>query len=906
MLVPLGLVLPGIVVFAAPAQATTCPTVDSSTGAVTPAPVPGQQWPGCDLTGADLAGADISSGNLNGATLTSANLTGANLTGTDLMSADLTSADLTNAKLMQAMLSGTVLAGATLTGVSSGYISGSPASLPASWVIARNYLVGPGANLTYANLGGTDLSSQDVQGATLVHATLTSANLTGTNLQNADLTDAAASNVTLTGADLTGATLTGVSSGGITGSAASLPSPWVQAGGYLAGPGANLAGAALSGLGLSGLTLTGADLDSAVLTGTDLSNSDLTNAVLTGATLTSTQLAGAVLTGVQSGSVVGAPASLPANWQADGGYLFGPGADLHGASLIGFQLAGADLSGADLGASTLDSAKLGSANLANANLASALVESADLSNASLAGANLTGAALSDSSVGGAAFTGATLTGAAGAYLKGTPASMPARWYVLAGYLIGPGTGTNLTGINLSNLNLTGDNFTGLDLYQVTFRHSNLTGAKLVSTNLTGADFSYANLTRANLTGATVSSTVFAGTTWNSTICPDGTNSDSHAHGWCYPPPPSSGYTAHQLPTVPGGSAGSFVPQSVSCVSGTECYGAGYVSSVSNQWLAAVLQGNGGSTWSDAETALPAGAVTTSPAVAVTGMSCPATGHCFAGGTYRNSAGGQGMLLRHASSRWGVAKAPLPANAGPNSGGAVAGVTCRSVTFCFAVGQYAAAGLQYGAIWRWSGSAWAVKAAPMPAGADAVTLSTVTCPSATLCFAAGSRFGSAGSQHPLVLRWSSGSWSVVGVPLPASAAASPQAGITSMSCPSTTWCVAVGSYLDTSGHEQGLLLTRSGSTWAAVRAPLPATAGSNPWMSLGGVSCVTASQCTAAGGFENTALQPEGLLLFWSGKAWKAVQAPAGTVVLHAISCPSTTRCVAVGEGTGHALVLTGP
>ena len=43
--------------------------------------------------------------------------------------------------------------------------------------------------------------------------------------------------MTLTGADLGGATLTGVASGGIAGTAAALPVNWVQAGGYLIGPG---------------------------------------------------------------------------------------------------------------------------------------------------------------------------------------------------------------------------------------------------------------------------------------------------------------------------------------------------------------------------------------------------------------------------------------------------------------------------------------------------------------------------------------------------------------------------------------------------------------------------------------------------------------------------------------------
>ena len=198
----LGLTAAALAMWTGPGSAATCPTVDPSTGVVTPAPSAGVQWACCDLSGAKMSG-----GNLSSADLTNTNLTGATLTGTDLISADLTNANLTDADLMQAILSGTTLAGATLTGVSSGYISGTPSSLPSGWILASNYLIGPGANLHYAHLGADDL--------------------TGVDLSNANLADAVLANDTLTGASLAGATTTGVSSSGIIGTPASLPANWV-------------------------------------------------------------------------------------------------------------------------------------------------------------------------------------------------------------------------------------------------------------------------------------------------------------------------------------------------------------------------------------------------------------------------------------------------------------------------------------------------------------------------------------------------------------------------------------------------------------------------------------------------------------------------------------------------------
>ena len=53
----------------------------------------------------------------------------------------------------------------------------------------------------------------------------------------------------------------------------------------------------------------------------------------------------------------------------------------------------------------------------------------------------------------------------------------------------------------------------------------------------------------------------------------------------------------------------------------------------------------------------------------------------------------------------------------------------------------------------------------------------------------------------------------------------------------------------------------------------------------------------------TASQAVGLLLFWSGKSWKADPAPAGAYMISGISCPTLTRCVAVSSG---GVALKGP
>lgn len=56
-----------------------------------------------------------------------------------------------------------------------------------------------------------------------------------------------------------------------------------------------------------------------------------------------------------------------------------------------------------------------------------------------------------------------------------------------------------------------------------------TGQDLSGEFLDGCDLTGTNLTNTNLTGASLTGANLTGTTWSNTTCPDGTNSDTHAH-----------------------------------------------------------------------------------------------------------------------------------------------------------------------------------------------------------------------------------------------------------------------------------------------------------------------------------------------------------------------------------------
>jgi len=166
-LIALGLIA-GVAVpaLAQPAMAgVTCPAVDSSTGAVTPAPAPGVDWSGCDLKGAYMPGADLASANLSGANLTQASALNATLSDTNLSGATLTNASL-GGTLTSINLSTAAATGLTLSGnLGSADLQGITGPLN----LTGDSLVD--ANLTDADLDNSQISSSNFLGATLTGAT---------------------------------------------------------------------------------------------------------------------------------------------------------------------------------------------------------------------------------------------------------------------------------------------------------------------------------------------------------------------------------------------------------------------------------------------------------------------------------------------------------------------------------------------------------------------------------------------------------------------------------------------------------------------------------------------------------------------------------------------------------------
>src|SRR6266568_1147011 len=184
------------------------------------------------------------------------------------------------------------------------------------------------------------------------------------------------------------------------------------------------------------------------------------------------------------------------------------------------------------------------------------------------------------------------------------------------------------------------------------------------------------------------------------------------------------------------------------------------------------------------------------------------------------------------------------------------------------------------------------------GTLASVLFGVSCPAATFCVAVGNYQNRAGRHAILAEAWNGSSWSVMAALPPAGARRSFLNGV---SCASATACTAVGSYQTRSGRHVTLAERWNGTAWSVQATPNPA---SPPRSALAAVSCTSSSACTAVGSSTSKTGTTRTLAERWNGTAWSLQPTPNGPFggFLAGVSCPSPAACIAVG-GDNNGLPL---
>lgn len=132
------------------------------------------------------------------------------------------------------------------------------------------------------------------------------------------------------------------------------------------------------------------------------------------------------------------------------------------------------------------------------------------------------------------------------------------------------------------------------------------------------------------------------------------------------------------------------------------------------------------------------------------------------------------------------------------------------------------------------------------------------------------------------------WAVIATPN----TSAPDNQLTAVSCVDASDCWAVGA----SDDEPGAATTRTlaehwnGSTWSVVATPNANATRTN----LYGVTCVSASDCWAVGGWVASDTSSATLIEHWNGTLWSMVTTTS-TGGGHAVSCFSASDCWAVGS-----------
>ncbi len=346
----------------------------------------------------------------------------------------------------------------------------------------------------------------------------------------------------------------------------------------------------------------------------------------------------------------------------------------------------------------------------------------------------------------------------------------------------------------------------------------------------------------------------------------------------------------QNPTPSGAISGSL--DAISCGSGSSCMAAGSYTTSKSVTLALAESWNG-SRWSIASIPSPKGTESAS----LNGISCASPKSCIAVGVYATSALPYQAPLAESwnGSRWSIVSVPDPKGF---DGGLLAGVSCASATRCTAVGEYSnSSDVNVPLAESWNGAAWSVVGTPSPKGAQSSQLSSVSCASSTRCMATGSYLNSSSVSVTLAESWNGSRWSVVASPNPANANLSTLTGVSCVSSGSSSRCLAVG-HNYTSGDNGDTTLAESwnGTAWSLTTSPSPAVNSS-----LYAVSCAAAKSCFAVGTFFNSSNNYATLAESWNGKALTLVNQDA---TLPAVSCVTAADCLAVGSSLNGSVSVT--
>jgi hypothetical protein len=388
----------------------------------------------------------------------------------------------------------------------------------------------------------------------------------------------------------------------------------------------------------------------------------------------------------------------------------------------------------------------------------------------------------------------------------------------------------------------------------------------------------------------------------------------------------SAWTTQYTQSPPGNT--DAVLNGVSCTSSSACIAVG--SSYDGSTTSSLAEAWNGASWVVQTTQNPSGYLDS----ALQSVTCTSSTQCMAVGV--------GVAEQWNGTTWALTTLAKPK--GSTSGvPTLNAISCLSATSCVGVGGFYYKAVLTATAEVWNGTTWKAQDVPLQFS-DLSDLLGVACNGVHSCVSAGwYQNVESNATTPLadVYRLS---WQDVGLPQQNGSAVS---WYKSVSCGSATWCVGVGTYLDsgtgsvngfaqyccgigesylaatsltysqfdgvscpapgvcmvvgeTSAGNGALPLAEDlvGGSFTEVPTPLPPGATNGLF---DGVSCTSGSSCLAVGYYTDTSGGTEHALAeTWNGIAWSLADPPepsgATSSVLNGVSCTSAS-CTAVGSYT---------
>lgn len=313
---------------------------------------------------------------------------------------------------------------------------------------------------------------------------------------------------------------------------------------------------------------------------------------------------------------------------------------------------------------------------------------------------------------------------------------------------------------------------------------------------------------------------------------------------------------------------------VACVSDTDCwsvgtqYPDGNARTLAEHW--------NGTAWTAKATPNIGDANDASTDNRFNALTCVATNDCWAGGNATDGNNADSATVSHYDGTHWSSVTSLD-----DQSSAVSSLSCVATNDCWVVGHEASAS----AAWHYNGTAWSTVDVSID-GATNGALSGIDCVATDNCYAVGFVQIDNGDANGIVQHWDGSSWSLV-----KNAGDDGAIALASISCASSTYCVAVGT---TSSLTLGISEQWDGSTWSptSIDAPDNNTAS----MSFSDIVCRDVGDCWSVGYFGPAADGSTGLAQHFDGTSWMFVSAASPDVFdnLSGISCPTPTNCWAVG------------